>query len=325
MAVVIPFHYSTADHDLQVFSDQFGLRPCDVQSGCLTVDTLGDPGSMDCDWGKEAALSLEWMHAMAPKARLLLVEAKPDFDPKKFADNLFAAVKTAAEAVIKAGGGEVVLPWFICADGDTCEQLESADFKEYDKSFLPGVVYFAASGDTDVGGGAVYPSTSPRVVSVGGTLPGDHPGTPGFVEKAWIHTRGCPSIFEPKPSFQKRVDRTPSDKRTTPDIAMSARSVAVYYAPNISGCDQGWQVYLGATSSATPIAAGIVNAAGRFHKSSEKELERIYANRFDPTRIRDITGGGTSNNPAGTGYDSLSGVGALLGKDFDAPKRHKHH
>lgn len=319
LAVVIPYHYQNAENDLHVFSQKFDIKDCNMQSGCLTV-LPSETNEANCRWGNEAALSLEWMHAMAPKAHLLLVEVKSTSE-----DDLFKAVRRAALAVIKAGGGEVVLPWYVCAD-KICVNPEIDDrYAKYDRFFIDGVVYFAASGDTKGGGIAVYPSTSSKVVSVGGTLPGDHPGTPNFLEKAWIHTRGGPSIFEPKPSFQKKVDHTPTDRRTTPDIAVSARSVAVYYtSPSTSTCDQGWQVYKGATSSATPIAAGIVNAAGRFYNSSRKELEHIYANRFDSTKIRDITRGGVSNNPATTGYDSISGVGALLGTDFDAPKKPEH-
>jgi len=219
--------------------------------------------------------------------------------------------------VIKAGGGEVVLPWVYCPSDDVCERAD--DRKKYDHFFIKGVVYFAASGDADSAGTAAYPSTSPRVVSVGGTLPNDD----GTVEKGWLHSRGGGSMYEPKPSFQKNIPNMPHKVRYTPDIAVSARSVAVYFtSPGSDVCPKfstGWQAYKGATSASTPIAAGMANTAGRFYRSSKEELRNIYANRCDATRVKDITIGDSGANAAGPGYDSLTGVGAPLGTDFDAP------
>src|SRR6476620_9435543 len=111
IGVVIPFHYSTPGNDLNRFSEQFGLPRCNQGNKCLRVIPDKGPTGMSCEWAREAALSLQWAHAMAPKAHLLLVEANSDS-----AGDLFPAVERAAYEVIKAGGGEVVLPWILCAD-----------------------------------------------------------------------------------------------------------------------------------------------------------------------------------------------------------------
>src|SRR5260221_5180569 len=179
IAIVVAFHYRDGDAgaDLDTFSQEFGLPACNEGNGCLHV--LSATHTIDCDWAVEAALNLQWTHAMAPKAHLLLVEAA-----SASPDDLFPAVKRAARAVIRAGGGEVVLPWIYCSDDDVCERAD--DKKKYDRFFIKGVVYFAASGDADSAGTAAYPSTSPRLVSVGGTLPNDD----GTVEKGWLHSTG---------------------------------------------------------------------------------------------------------------------------------------
>jgi kumamolisin len=308
IAIVVPFHYPDgyAGQDLDTFSKQFQLPLCNEGTGCLEV--LRSTDTPNCEWAREAALNLQWTHAMAPKAHLLLVEAKTDSP-----DDLFPAVKRAAKAVIKAGGGEVVLPWTYCSDDDVCERPD--DRKKYDGFFIKGVVYFAAAGDADIAGTAAYPSTSPRVVSVGGTLPNDAQ----TVEKGWAHSRGGGSKYERKPSYQKHVENMPQKVRYTPDIAVTARSVAVYLTSSCPEISSGWQAYQGATSSSTPIAAGMANAAGHFNRSSKKELRNIYGNRCDTSRVKDIIIGNSGVNAASSGYDPLTGVGAPLGTDFDAP------
>jgi len=162
IAIVDAYDDPTAVNDFAVFSKQFGL-PC--TSG-------GNPSTIDCSdqftqvyasvkpasngsWALEEALDIEWSHAMAPGAKIVLVEAASS----SFAD-LFTAVSVASGIVKQNNGyGEVSMSW-----GGSEFYGESS----YDKYFeTPGVVYFAAAGDT--GGRTDYPSVSPHVVSAGGT------------------------------------------------------------------------------------------------------------------------------------------------------------
>lgn len=184
VAIVVPFHYPTAEADLKKFSDQFGLPEC--ATGCLQIIPAA---KIDCLWAREAALALQWVHAMAPNAKLLLFEV----DSANGAD-LLSAVKRAAQIVKDAGGSEVLMTWSLCR-GLNCEFQDEAKYDEY---FIDGVTYFASSGDN--GGVPAYPSTSPNVVGVGGTVIRD--ATPGaVVEKGWINSGGGNSKYERKPSF----------------------------------------------------------------------------------------------------------------------------
>jgi len=86
----------------------------------------------------------------------------------------------------------------------------------------------------------------------------------------------------------------------------------------------GWFL-VGGTSVATPIWAGIVNAAGRFHSSTAAELSQIYSRPplFAETSrgFNDIDSGTCGMGAAGvfdtylatSGWDFCTGVGSPLG------------
>jgi len=159
IAIVDAFDAPNAASDLAAFSAQFGLPAPDftVVYASGTEPPLDPSGG----WELEESLDIEWAHAMAPNAKIFLVEANSNF----FSD-LFPAVFLAASLVATNGGGEVSMSW---GSGEfTQETLFDALFT------TPGVVYVASSGD---GPGAIWPSTSPNVVSAGGTTISRDPNT----------------------------------------------------------------------------------------------------------------------------------------------------
>ena len=86
---------------------------------------------MNADWNVEAALDIKWAHAMAPTAKIYLVEAAS----ANFGD-LLTAVSVASELAKSAGGGEVSMSW-----GGSEFSAETS----YDSYFTQsGVVYFAS-------------------------------------------------------------------------------------------------------------------------------------------------------------------------------------
>src|SRR5262252_2556167 len=104
IAIVDAFDYPTAEHDLGIYSTQFGLPACTTANGCFKkIFASGSQPQANCGWGQEAALDIEWAHAMAPNARIVLVEAASN----SFTD-LFTAVDVATAQVTTGGGkGEV--------------------------------------------------------------------------------------------------------------------------------------------------------------------------------------------------------------------------
>jgi kumamolisin len=297
IAIVDAFHYPTAMSDLQMFSAQFGL-PLPTSANFQVVYATGTQPIADAGWGLEAALDIQWAHAMAPAAKIYLVEAASN----SFAD-LLAAVNVASNLMAAAGGGEVSMSW-----GGS----EFAFQRLYDGYFTKsGVVYVAAAGDS---AGAIWPSTSPNVVSAGGTTNSRDSSGNLQAQLAWSSTGGGPSKYESRPSYQSAISQIVGSKRGTPDVAAVADPNTGVWVYNIPYCS-GWCI-VGGTSVAAPVWAGIINAAGRFAKSSQAELSTIYSNLGKAANFTDIAQGSCGPNQgylAGKGWDFCTGGGSALG------------
>jgi subtilase family serine protease len=307
IAIVDAFDYPTAENDLGVFSAAFGLPPCTKANGCFQqVYATGVKPRTNCGWAQEAALDIEWAHAMAPSARIILVEAKSN----SFS-NLFQAVDVASSLVSPNGTGlgEVSMSW-----GGSEFSTEAS----FDSHFTQkGVVYFASSGDT--GGATIYPSASPNVVAAGGTT--IHRDSSGnfLSETGWSGSGGGPSQFESRPSYQAGISTIVGSKRGIPDFSFDsdpASGVSVYDSTSCQGLS-GWLVF-GGTSVASPSLAGVVNLAGHFFASSGLELSTMYSdtispNSWNPTDFRDILTGTAGGNTARAGWDFVTGIGSNQG------------
>jgi subtilase family serine protease len=304
IAVVDAFDTPNAAADLAAFSAQFGLPPAVFQ----VVYASGTQPGLDPSggWELEASLDIEWAHAMAPNAKIFLVEAK-----NNSFTNLFTAVILAANLVATNGGGEVSMSF---GSGEFTQETT------VDGIFTtPGVVYIASSGDSP---GAEWPSASPNVVSAGGTTLSRDPNTGKFLlENTWQDAGGGPSQVEPRPHFQDRIQGIVGDFRGTPDLSFDSNpntGVWVLDTNLFQGGPGGWFV-LGGTSVAAPSLAGIINSAGKFASSSQAENALIYRHLFaDRDDFRDIfygTCGLNIGNFAVPGWDFCTGVGSDIGLD----------
>ena len=313
IAIVDAFDYPTAYNDLTVFSNQFGLPVLPQCSTTITtacfeqVYASGRKPAANGSWALEAALDIEWAHAMAPRARIVLVEAS-----SASLTALFQGVTVAGEVVTQNGGsGEVSMSW-----GSSEFSGESSNDKVFQ---TVGVVYFAAAGDT--GGRTIYPSVSPYVVSAGGTTVNRNTSGDFTSETAWSDGGGGPSSGEGAPSYQTPVANLVGHRRGTPDLSFDANpnsGVFVYDSTAFDG-SKGWWI-LGGTSVASPSLAGIVNLAGLFDASSTAELNLIYAicgsgpsTKCLNANFRDVTSGSAGRNTSAVGWDFTTGVGSVQG------------
>jgi len=312
IGIVDAFDYPTAMADLNAFSTQFGLPTVTSTTfkvifaggtgGCAGTDPANDPG-----WELEQALDIEWAHAMAPKAKIFLVEAQTN----SFAD-LMVAEDCASKQVAAAGGGEVTNSW-----GGS----EFSGETTLDSHFVKtGVVYFASTGDS---AGTEWPSVSTNVVAVGGTTTSRINGGATFGnfagEAAWEDGGGGLSQFEPRPSYQSVLPS--ATHRLVPDVSSDANPNTGVWVNDFNpafGCSKApcWFV-VGGTSVASPTWAGIVNRAGHFATSSSAELTTIYKAYGTATTYaadyNDITYGLCSfydGNVATAAWDPCTGVGS---------------
>jgi subtilase family serine protease len=286
IAIVDAFDDPTAESDLGVFSSQFGLPSCTTKNGCFKkVDQKGGTSypRKDAGWGLEISLDIQWAHAVAPGAKILLVEA----GSASFS-NLLAAEDYAnahADYVSNSWGGN-----------------EFSNETAYDSHFAAGRA-FVSSGDN--GMPAEYPSSSPNVISVGGTTLNLNSDGTVSSETGWSGSGGGCSGYEGKTSAQNTGSVSCGGKRATPDVSLDAdpaTGVSVYDSTSYQGQAGWWRV--GGTSASAPMWAARAAVAG-----ATVNAAYVYGNALT---YRDITSG-NNGAPAGTGYDLVTGRGSWLG------------
>jgi kumamolisin len=304
IAIVDAYDYPTAATDLAAFSTQFGLPAANFS--VIYASGVRPPQDPTGGWELEAALDIEWAHAMAPLAKIILVEAKSNSNA-----DLYLAVTKASAAVNAAGGGEVTNSW-----GESEYPGEASDDHNFVQS---GVVFFASTGDTQ---GTSYPASSPNVVAAGGTTISRNPVTGAFqAELAWNSGGGGPSTVEPRPSYQNGIQSIVGATRGTPDLSFDADpNTGVWVLDgtpyNNQGGPNSWYI-LGGTSVSSPALAGIVNATGLKNTSSEAELTEIYNNLGVAADFGDTIKGSCyfyDGYLSVKGWDFCTGVGTVKGK-----------
>ena len=288
IAIVDAYDDPSAESDLAVFSSQYGLPACTTANGCFKkVDQTGGTSYPRADggWALEISLDVQWAHAIAPGAKILLVEAS---------SNSFANL-LAAEDYAKAHAGYVSNSW-----GGSEFSGESS----YDSHFSQsGVSFFVSAGDSGLP--AEYPSASPNVISVGGTTLHFSGGT--FTgETGWSGGGGGCSAYENATSAQAGFggygNVSCAGKRATPDVSLDAdpsSGVSVYDSTKYQGQSGWWTV--GGTSASSPMWAGRAAVAG-----ATVDASYVYGNNIS---FRDITSG-NNGAPCLVGFDLCSGRGS---------------
>ena len=192
IAIVDAFADPNALADLNVFNAQYGyaaLSTCTslTQAGaCFEIDQPSGRPASNADWALEESLDIEWAHAEAPGAKIVLVEASS-------ASN--TALYTAVRAANSLGATEVSMSW-----GGGESSSETGNDSNFTRA---GTFYTASAGDS--GHGVIYPSASPNVIAVGGTTLNGWAGTScaGFTsETTWSGSGGGISADEAIPAFQ---------------------------------------------------------------------------------------------------------------------------
>lgn len=305
IALVDAFGDPTITVDLTVFSSTYNLPTCTVANKCLMkVSQTGTSTlpSQSAAWSMETSLDVEWTHAIAPNAKILLVEATT----QSFSNLMTAVAYAASQAKY------VSMSWAI-ADSSSATAQNSL-FAAH-----PTVSFFASSGDA--GGLVVYPSSSPYVVSVGGTsLHLTSTDTSVTSESPWVTGGGGCSRYESAPQAQLQFptfDQTgalcPAGMRGTPDVAADAdptTGLSVYDTTPVvyTGITYvGWYA-VGGTSASSPLWA-----ARSADQGAVVNATYVYATGDLP--FHNITSGHTGDgvstgHPCLVGYSLCDGLGS---------------
>ena len=291
IAIVDAYGDSTLAADLATFDTQFGVPACGA--GCLSQVSETGTSTLPADdtsWSVETSLDVETVHAMAPGAAILLVEAASSWDNDIF----------AAESYAIAHAGYVSSSW------GTPEQLGLA--ANDSAMSAPGVSTFFASGD--LGGTIEYPAVAPGVISVGGTtLHTDATG--GFVsESAWANGGGgCSVVERAGPAQAALADYAPTGcagMRAVPDLAADADPASgLAIVDSQTAHDNGGWLTVGGTSLATPLVAA---QAADAHAALTPTT--MYGTGLI---LRDVTAG-SNGHGATPGFDLATGRGARLSR-----------
>ncbi len=344
IAIVDAFGSTTITQDAAVFSAAMGLPP-------INLTVIGTPtesnfsGDANSGWATETTLDVEWVHAVAPGAKIILVVT-----PDNSFSNLFTGIITAAsqpgvvaisnswsgfdigiagdsefynaaDGILQAIGAAGMSVNFSTGDfGDNSSQLGGI----YTSTGWPASSPFA----TGVGGVSVALDSNKHIawqtswgtqlteivdkVSLG-SPPLDVPNNEGFDAGG---TGGYSDTY-PKPLWQFGV---PGNRRGTPDISWVAdpfTGVEIIFTADAKG-DFGIEP-IGGTSVACPMFSALWGiATQRAHHLLGQAAPRLY--RLPPWSgaITDIVNFSSPNNVTGTITDA-GGTNPLRASELAAP------
>jgi len=291
IAIVDAYDDPTIANDLATFSSYFGLP-----AATFVKHKMATTISVNSGWALETSLDVEWAHAIAPQATILLVEAKSNSLTDLLAAVSYATSYTGVKAVSMSWGGS-----------------EFSTETSYDSYFnAPGIAFFASSGDN--GAGVIWPSSSPNVIGVGGTTLNLDSSGAVISETAWSGSGGGVSAYETKPTYQTNYGVT-TTKRAVPDVSYDAdpnTGVLVYDSTPYQGWSGWWVV--GGTSAGAPQWAAI-QALGL--SATNNNFYQDAASSAYPSYFRDIISG-SNGYSAGLGYDLVTGLGSPVTTSFTA-------
>lgn len=255
-------------------------------------------------WATEITLDVQWAHATAPLARIVLIEAAD-----ASLNSLLGAVKLA-----NAMGPGVVSMSFGANEGNYTASVDAA-------FSAAKMTYLAATGDS--GAGVSWPAVSPNVLAVGGSSL-TYSGSGARTETAWSGSGGGVSAYTATPSYQ--ASTVPgmglAVRRNVADVAFNADPNTGQYVAVQSGSSINW-ISAGGTSLATPQWAGLVAVANAMRAQSGKaplgaahsllyqqvaSVPGNYASAFGD--ISKGANGTCASCAAKAGYDTPTGLGS---------------
>ena len=336
IAIVDSFGSPTIREDLHAFDAAFGYPDPKL----TIVQPAGRPPAFDrsdsdqSGWAGETTLDVEWAHAMAPGADILLVET-----PVSETEGItgFPEIVRAETYVLDHDLADVISQSL----GATEQTFASkGQLRGQRSAFVAarakGVSVLAASGDDGPLArdlkerrlstrGVGWPASDPLVTAVGGTaLILDARGDRKSPDAAWGGPDadggsggGLSTVFA-RPDWQDDVRALVGTARGVPDVSMSADvdgGALVWSSYSGSG---GWSV-VGGTSESAPLFAGVVAIADQFAGRRlgllNPQLYRL-ASAGKASGIVDVTRGsnavgGRPGFPARRGYDLATGLGTV--------------
>lgn len=320
--------------DVAAFSDATGLPPADIQELYPLGQDFGDADPNEVtSWGGETTLDAEWVHAIAPGARITVlvspvdelegVQGMPEF-------------RQLEEYALEHQLGSVISQSWGTTENFLTDQAGAAERAAWDdlykRATAMGVTIVSASGDhgalADTPSGGIghgravdWPASEPDVTAVGGTALTLNADGTYDAERVWRDSGdasgGGVSAFYQQPAAQAALPQTAQSQlngmRGLPDVSALASGLIVYYATG--GESGGHPDITGGTSAAAPIWAGIVALADQAAGGGLGDINpTLYSLGVAGRCFHDVTEGDSAlrEDPgyaAGPGWDLPTGWG----------------
>jgi subtilase family serine protease len=322
IAIIDAYGSQTLDDDLATFDSVWNLPAADYSVVAPYGVDPTDPDNAD-GWAGETSLDVEWAHAIAPGAKIVLVVAKSNND---------SDILDATQYAIDNNVGDVISQSF--GEGESC--MAKSDLQRQHKLFSQavrqGITLFASSGDQGAtqpdcnNDGGYFKSTStpasdPNVTSVGGTtLVADPPTGTYQSESTWNENDelgdaaggGGQSILFREPVYQLLAQR--SGKRQVPDVSYNA---AVLHGVIV--VQDGGAYLFGGTSAGSPQWAAITSIVDQIARHRVGNINpALYALAKLPGSLNpfhDVADGSNNSAPDGNG-GTITGFTAVRGYDM---------
>jgi hypothetical protein len=303
IAIVDAYDQPNLASNLAVFDSTYGIAPPPSFTKVNQIGGSTFPAAV-ASWGLEESLDVEWAHAIAPGAKIVLVEANSGSSTDLLtAVNYARNLPGVAVVSMSFGGGE----WSGEAATDSFFTTPAGH---------NGVAFIASSGDGGSAAAPEWPSVSPDVLAVGGTqLAASEPGA-YIGETGWSGSGGGISLYEAQPIYQHGVVSQSAGARTVPDVAYDGSSnspFAVYDTLSYAGWLEVYGTSCGAPQWTALVAIAdegrVVNGLGTLDGPSQL-LPMIY--NLSLADFHDITSGANGGYAAGPGYDLVTGRGTPL-------------
>ena len=339
IVLVDAFGSQSIKSDLAGFDKGFGLP---APPSFKIINPVGKPPA-NSSWAVETTLDVEWAHAMAPKANILLVETPKN---ETIGTAGFPEIVKAEKYVLNHKLGDVISQSFGAAEQTFPSAKSIMDLRgAYKLAAKDNVTVLASSGDagasspSDASQSTFFtrrvvnrPASDPLVTGIGGTqLHLTQAGARTAPDNVWNDTAlaggpaagggGVSSVF-PRPGFQSPVSAVTGTHRGVPDVSLSAAingAAIIFYT--------GSYTLVGGTSWASPTFAGIVAVADQVAGHDLGDLNAaLYKLGSGSAGLPDITRGNNTVSffqagksftvkgyTAGHGYDLASGLGTVNG------------
>jgi len=294
----------------------------------------------EVSWAGETSLDVQWAHAIAPKAKIVLVVAASPIAADLNIAQRYAVDHHLGQVMSLSFGypepGILVLSHIIQWFGVALHQAHPI----YETAAAAGISVFAVSHDygatlspIDSPVAAAFPASDPLVTAVGGTSLFMTDAGQYLGEIVWndfddcpfdcrfgpipLATGGAPSILLNAPSYQSALSGFSA--RTTSDVSYNAGCyTSVVFYLGFFGPNSGFYAGCG-TSAGAPQWAAITALVNQARGKPIGFLNpKLYAIAADPVKyaqvFHDVTfgdnilfGGGFHANP---GYDLPTGLGS---------------